>query len=97
MEGRPSIKNMYYNYHSGSLKYEEYLKAVNELFKNFTKINRKLPVIKPTKKINLIRNLIDDHQSFIDEYSKEILEIGKKNKKVVCLDADLVVDTGLKI
>ncbi|OUU25777.1 MAG: hypothetical protein CBB97_09050 [Candidatus Endolissoclinum sp. TMED37] len=96
MEGRPSIKNIYYNYHSGSLKYEEYLKAVNELFKNFKKIDRKLPVLKPTKKINLIRNFIDDHQSFINEYSKEILEIGKKNKKVVCLDADLVVDTGLK-
>lgn len=96
MEGKPTIKNIYYNYHSGSLKHEEYLKAVNELIKKFLKIDRKLPALKVTKKINLIRNLIGDHQSFINEYSKKILEIGKKNKKVVCLDADLVVDTGLK-
>ena len=60
------------------------------------KIDKKLPVLKITKKINQIRNLIDDHQSFINEYSQKILEIGKKNKKIVCLDADLVVDTGLK-
>ncbi len=96
IEGKPSIKNLYYSYHSGSLKYEEYLRAVNEIIKNFRKIDLKLPILKLSKKINPIRNLIDDHQSFISEYSKIILEIGKKNKKVVCLDADLVVDTGLK-
>lgn len=96
IEGKPWIKNMYYNYHSGSLKHTEYLKAVNEIIKNFKKIDKKLPVLKITKKINQIRNLIDDHQSFINEYSQKILEIGKKNKKIVCLDADLVVDTGLK-
>ncbi len=96
IEGKPSIKNMYYNYHSGSLKYKEYLEAVNELIKNFKKIDKKLPNLKLTKKINPIRNLIDDHQNFISEYSQKILEFGKKNKKIVCLDADLVVDTGLK-
>ncbi len=96
IEGKSSIKNNYYNYHSGSLKYEEYLNAVDELVKNLRKIDKSLPILKLTKKMNKIRNLIDDHQSFISEYSKNILEIGKKNKKVVCLDADLVVDTGLK-
>ena len=96
IEGKPLIKNMYYKYHSGSLKYDEYIKAINELIKNFKKIDKNLPTLKLTKKINEIRNLIDNHQSFISEYSKQILEIGKKNKKVVCLDADLVVDTGLK-
>ena len=96
IEGKPLIKNMYYNYHSGSLKYEEYIKAKDQLIKNFQKISKNLPSLKLTKKITEIRNLVDDHQSFISEYSKTIMSIGKKNKKVVCLDADLVVDTGLK-
>ena len=96
IESKPLIKNMYYNYHSGSLKYEEYLKAKDELIKNFHKIDKNLPVLKLTKKTTKIRNLIDNHQSFISEYSRSILAIGKKNKKVICLDADLVVDTGLK-
>jgi len=96
MESKPLIKNMYYNYHSGSLKYEEYINAKNELIKNFYKIDKDLPVLRLTKKITEIRNLVDNHQGFISEYSKSILTIGEKNKKVICLDADLVVDTGLK-
>jgi len=96
IEGKPLIKNMYYNYHSGSLKYEEYIKAKDQLIKNFQRISKNLPILKLTKKITEVRNLVDDHQSFISEYSKTIMSIGGKNKKVVCLDADLVVDTGLK-
>tara|TARA_B100000780_G_scaffold177811_1_gene124667 strand:+ start:3974 stop:5923 length:1950 start_codon:yes stop_codon:yes gene_type:complete len=96
IEGKPLIKNMYYKYHSGALKYEEYIVAKNELIKNLQKINKNLPNLKLTKKVAEIGNLVDNHQSFINEYSKSILTIAKKNKKVICLDADLVVDTGLK-
>jgi len=96
IEGKPLIKNMYYKYHSGALKYEEYIVAKNELIKNLQRIDKNLPNLKLTKKVAEIRNLVGDHQSFISEYSKSILDIGKKNNKVICLDADLVVDTGLK-
>ena len=97
LEGNTSKKDMYYNYHSGSLSYAKYTEANNHLIKNIKKFNLKETQIPNLSKKNLKNiNIIDDHQSFINEYSKSILKEGSKNKNVMCLDADLVVDTGLK-
>ena len=89
----------YYNYHSGALLYDQYIQAINELSKKIDKIYSKLAVSnEPTLTKNLAKlpNVIDAHESFIEEYSDSICNIAKKNKKIICLDADLVVDTGLK-
>jgi transketolase len=97
IEGKASKKNLYYDYHSGSLSSQEYEKSKNQLIKKIKAANivpRLIP--KLTKKKNTINILSDNCQSFIDEYSKQILALGKINKKIICLDADLVVDTGLK-
>ena len=89
----------YYNYHSGALLHDQYIQAVNELSKKIKKTNLKLtrsnePTL--TKSLVKLPNVIDAHESFIEEYSDVICKIAKKNKKIMCLDADLVVDTGLK-
>ena len=97
IEGNPSKKGHYYDYHSGSLSHEKYLEAKSQLIKSIKKIiieESKLPDLSKKNVKNI--NIIDNHQSFIKEYSKSIVKIGKKNKHVVCLDADLAVDTGLK-
>ena len=97
IEGNPSKKNKYYSYHSGSLTYKEYIEAKNQLIKNIVKVNLKRSQLPSLSKKTLKNiNIIDNHQSFISEYSKSILKIGNKNKNVLCLDADLAVDTGLK-
>ena len=38
---------------------------------------------------------INNYQSLLNAYSESIVEEAKKNKKIVALDGDLILDTGL--
>jgi len=99
IEASKLSENDYYNYHSGALLYYQYIQAVNELNKKIKKINLKLIKFdEPILSKNLVKlpNIIETYDSFIEEYSDIICKIAKKNKKIICLDADLTVDTGLK-
>lgn len=87
----------YYQYHSGAPSYEEYVEASEELHLAIKNLANKLEVTIP----DLITaeyeppKLNEQTDRFIPAYSDCIVEEASKNKQIVALDADLVLDTGL--
>jgi transketolase len=88
----------FYKYHSGAPSSEEYQKAFDELF---TRVNnlldeRELPPLKIVE-VERERNSIpkDNVQKMIPAYEKALHELGGKNRDIVVLDADLMIDCGL--
>ena len=87
-----------YKFHSGAPDKDSYKNAVRELS---NKIN--VLISKSRKLNNLIlsstasesKNLLGDTQSMIAHYSNALISCSVKNAKIVSLDADLVLDTGL--
>jgi len=88
----------FYKYHSGAPSSEEYEKAFNELLTKTNKLLGKLS-FPPVKIVEVERDcntiLKDNVQKMIPAYEKELNEIGKKNRDIVVLDADLMIDCGL--
>lgn len=98
MEAPSKITNNYiYKYHSGAPSDNDYIKAIEEIkrkiFKSFKDINLK----KFLKKTENQKKTIDlkTYSNHIKNYSSLILSLAQKNKKIVCLDADLLTDNGL--
>lgn len=90
----------YYPFHSGAPSKENYDIAKNEILKRIKRnINqckdKKLSINITTMDIQKENIQLQNKESLINKYSKLILNEVKKNKKIMCLDADLVLDTGL--
>lgn len=88
---------VYYKYHSGAPTAKEYESASKEILDKInelsTLINLKLP--KPKRTFIQKNELKTNSEKMIEGYSKSILNQAKKNIKIVALDADLILDTGL--
>ncbi len=88
----------YYKFHSGAPSNENYLLASNELiqysqqiFKKY--LNTELKIENIESKINLPSTNLT---KLIPFYSEVLMELSEVNKNIVVLDADLLIDTGLK-
>lgn len=88
----------YYKYHSGAPSDADYEAALYELM---TCVNSGLQKAKQ-KYLELesvdfeATTPILNSQKILRAYGDELVNIGKENKKLVVLDADLVVDTGIR-
>ena len=85
-----------YPYHSGALNYEDYYKALEELKKSLNSIlnnfgEREIIFENYT---NLTENLSSNHISFLDNYSKLLVD-NADNSKIIVMDGDLMKDHGL--
>jgi len=86
-----------YKFHSGAPSYEQYQAAVKEIG---DRINEKL---KAAGEAELAfestempaSSIGQTWERLIPAYADELVKIAKENKKVVAMDADLVLDTGL--
>ncbi|MDA9030962.1 transketolase [Candidatus Pseudothioglobus singularis] len=87
----------FYKYHSGAPGQDDYKSAIQELV---TDINEKAFILKlkipnPTD-INIEPLTISKNtERMVPAYSEAILNAARSNNKVVALDADLILDTGL--
>ncbi len=87
----------YYKYHSGAPSTKEYELASREILKRILELSESIDLLLPEPKESLIKKKTNDilTEKMIDGYSKSLLKLAKKNEKIVALDADLVLDTGL--
>ena len=86
-----------YKFHSGAPNKNCYEKAAQELIK---KVNKKLTVAKTDILTpQIVKRPISVQPQpllkLIECYSEELVKLAKKNKKIIALDADLILDTGL--
>ncbi len=87
----------YYSYHSGAPSLEDYQNACEELLRDIK--NRcsdndiKLP--KPNVLSIELGKASENSERMIPAYSEAILMEARRDSKIVALDADLVLDTGL--
>ena len=89
--------DVYYQYHSGALSNEGYETAKNELLENingYAKANN-LPSFKICCDDIQVSTELDRREKMIPAYSEAIVKEAALNQKIVALDADLVLDTGL--
>jgi transketolase len=87
----------FYNFHSGAPTDDAYVKAAQELIDS---ANSKLAAIKeqPLEVESIDRPVTiqqKNSQRLIQAYSNALIEQAKNNAKIIALDADLVLDTGL--
>ncbi len=88
-----------YQYHSGALGRDKYSNAIKSLFNVNKKIGLPLP---KNNNSDHLANLWDKREknsdqvsfSLLKDYSKALLNVGKINKNIVVLDADLAKDSG---
>ena len=88
-----------YPYHSGALGRINYSNAIKSLLNLNKKIGLPLP---NNNNADLLKNLWDKREknphlssfSLLQDYSKALLNIGRTNKNIVVLDADLAKDSG---
>ena len=99
MEHTAKSNNKYYQYHSGAPTSEEYLNAANELIGTIEEYQSQYSLdslyissVEKIKKKTLVHKKPDN---LITAYSELLVEHAKKNNKIVALDADLILDTGL--
>ena len=88
-----------YKFHSGAPDSISYNKACNELIDK-TNLLRNEHGLKPleitsinNKKPQLVNK--SNIQKLIPAYTKSLIDLASKNKSIVALDADLILDTGL--
>lgn len=86
-----------YKFHSGAPNEDSYVKAMQELI---DAANNHLATIgiDPLELETVTRaaaSLPENPQRLVASYSKALTEQGRKNSKIVVLDADLILDTGL--
>jgi len=87
-----------YKFHSGAPSKQVYDNAVKEIWERIEKLCGELGVTIETEKTKPTQVLIkSQNQSFnlIDSYADLIVKAADKNDKIIALDADLVLDTGL--
>ena len=92
------IKNSeFYKYHSGAPNKENYLKSLNILKDKIYLYKQKLSLSDFKTDIRIINKSInqDKQIKLISAYSNHIVNISSKNKNVIALNADLILDTGL--
>lgn len=87
----------FYKFHSGAPTDDAYIKAAQELI---DATNGKLAAIQASELVleTLTRPTAvqpENPQRLIQAYSSALLEQARKNPKIVALDADLILDTGL--
>ncbi len=86
-----------YKFHSGAPTSEAYSSAVQELIENANGLLEKMGAT-PLMLENLSRPIVvlpDNPQRLIQAYSTALIDQAQKNTKIVALDADLILDTGL--
>ena len=100
MESESLSDKDFYQFHSGTVKQDIYEKSVKELVNNIKDFIQK-------ESINYVFELTTEKfsntsfkkefrtQSLIKAYSKALIGEAKNNKKIVALDGDLILDTGL--
>jgi transketolase len=86
-----------YKFHSGAPTAEAYVDAAQELIDN---ANTKLTSlgVAPLELESVVRPVVvlpDNPQRLIQAYSAALIDQARKNQKIVALDADLILDTGL--
>jgi transketolase len=84
----------YYKFHSGAPSVESYKAALKEL-KNSIQLLASKPKIGFMNISIPAKSKPKNPQKLIGAYSKKIVELGRKHKDIVAMDADLVLDTGL--
>lgn len=86
-----------YKFHSGAPSYKLYLNALNEISSKLNKTLKKynLPNLKLISISVSESNSTKDLEKLIPSYSKILIENARRNDKIIALDADLVLDTGL--
>lgn len=86
-----------YKFHSGAPTAEAYVDAAQELINNANTKLTALGVV-PLELESVIRPVVvlpDNPQRLIQAYSAALIDQARKNPKIVALDADLILDTGL--
>lgn len=87
----------YYKFHSGAPNSNAYLMALEELINSTNKILESLD-LKHLELENIDRTIAisqDNFHKLIPAYSKALLEEARMNERLVALNADLILDTGL--
>lgn len=99
MQGSNLNDDEFYQFHSGSLEQKTYDKGVKELHDELQLYikSKELDFSFDMTIKNSINNSISNikSQSLIGAYSKSIVAEAEKNNKIVALDGDLILDTGL--
>ena len=87
----------YYKFHSGAPTSNNYKKAASELMDSIKNLTNKYDIDLPEpQKYIIYKNKSDSkNEKMIDGYSKIVLKKAISQKKIIALDADLVLDTGL--
>jgi transketolase len=87
----------YYKFHSGAPNSNAYLMALEELINSTNKILESLD-LKHLELENIDRSISSSQETYhklIPAYSKALLEEARINDRLVALNADLILDTGL--
>jgi transketolase len=86
-----------YKFHSGAPTTEAYVDAAQELIDNANAMLAALGVA-PLELESVVRPVVvlaDNPQRLIQAYSAALIDQARKNPRIVALDADLILDTGL--
>lgn len=92
-----SSDQVFYKYHSGAPSVEEYKRACSELYAEIDKLasGNSIDISNPVDRNITPLTISQNCERMIPAYSEEILSLAKENPKLVALDADLILDTGL--
>ena len=87
----------YYRYHSGAPSVAEYSVAISDLRKDIDALSVELQLKLPEPRKVEVEPLVAPINSkrLIPAYTEALLEQAAQNPKLIALDADLVLDTGL--
>ncbi len=90
----------FYKFHSGAIPDETFTKSINELSSKINQIISNNSIYldfeleNSYKPESAISNSVKK-ESLIEEYSISLLNQARKNKSIIALDGDLILDTGL--
>lgn len=86
-----------YKFHSGAPSEDAYVKAAQELIENANKLtqNNGLETVMLETVIRESAKPLTGAQRLVRAYSDALLDQARRNNKIVALDADLILDTGL--
>jgi transketolase len=80
----------FYKFHSGATSVKDYENAISEISERLINIDSTVEFYKYGKSNK--PQISGD--SFLESWKKELVNSGKKNNKIIVLDADLTLDTG---
>ena len=99
MHGDKLEEGEFYQFHSGSISQDVFDSSISELSKRISNLTEKHNLDfkielsnYETPEISLSSN---KKQSLLASYSKSIVSLAEQNEKIVALDGDLILDTGL--